>query len=159
VVVNKYQNNPQLSVNKNSAITASDAIIETVPDTKVITGFVTSIMRNSGFIMRCPECNKPLKKGACTDHGKVEGVNDIRLMMVIDDGKKTYNINCNRKLTEELMKITVDEATEIVRDTLDAGSIRDMQVALLEGRYVTAEVMDMQSRYLNACEVTPLGME
>lgn len=159
VVSNKYMGAPQLSVNKNSAIVESDVPIEAVPETKTIVGAVTGIMASSGLIKRCPECEKALIKGACQEHGKVNGNYDIRLMMVIDDGKRTYNVNANRKLTEEVMKMTLDNATSLAADALDSAVVREKQIELFEGRYMEVEVLDMQSKYLNCCRITPIGME
>jgi len=55
------------------------------------------VQSGSGLIKRCPECNRALVKGACGEHGKVEGVYDLRIKAVLDDGEKVQDILMNRK--------------------------------------------------------------
>jgi replication factor A1 len=153
IVTNKFQGSSQLNINKNSAIEVADEPVESVPETKFITGVVTKVLKNSGLIKRCPECKKPLTKGACKDHGAVQGVYDIRLMVEIDDGKKTSTVTVQKELAEVIMGMTMDSAIAIASDALDMQVIREKQVEMFEGRYLTVEVRDMQSRYLNCCAI------
>ena len=55
-------------------------------------GNLVSVSEDSGIIFRCPECNRVLRDGECATHGEQEGVQDIRLRLVIDDGRGKYLI-------------------------------------------------------------------
>jgi replication factor A1 len=52
------------------------------------TGAVVDIQSGSGLIKRCPECNRQVKNGICGEHGKVEGVYDLRTKAGIDNGSE-----------------------------------------------------------------------
>ena len=41
-------------------------------------GIVVSVREDSGFIMRCTECRRVLRDGACFEHGPNEGTEDVR---------------------------------------------------------------------------------
>lgn len=153
IVTNKFQGSSQLNINKNSSIEVSAEPVTSVPETKILTGVVTKILKNSGLIKRCPECKKPLTKGKCKDHGEVEGVFDLRLMVELDNGKKTSTVTVQKELAEEIMGMTMESAIAISADALDMQVIREAQVEKFEGRYLTVEVRDMQSRYLNCCDI------
>ena len=159
VVINPYSNNPQISVNKSSTLSIAAEKIEYVPETKEITGLVTGIAANSGLIRRCPECDIALNKGVCKEHGKQDGKYDLRLMLTLDDGKKTYKIVAKRELTEKLTRMSLDTAIAAAEEALSQAIVKEEQENQLEGKYIHATVMDMQSRYLNACEIELLGME
>ena len=49
-------------------------------------GNVVSVRPGSGIISRCPECGRVVQKASCRVHGKVEGIRDMRIKAVLDDG-------------------------------------------------------------------------
>lgn len=157
VVCNPYNGNPQISVNKSSELVVSEKVINYVPEKKTITGIVTKIAPGSGLIKRCPECGASLYKGTCKQHGTVDGVYDLRLMLTIDDGRKSYNIVAGRELTETLTGMTLDTALSMAADALDHSIVREAQTNMFVGKYISTMVLDMKSTYLNACEITLMG--
>lgn len=157
VVCNPYNGNPQISVNKSSELGVSEKVINYVPEKKTITGIVTKIAPGSGLIKRCPECGASLYKGTCKQHGTVDGVYDLRLMLTIDDGRKSYNIVAGRELTETLTGMTLDNALAMAADALDHSIVRESQTNTFVGKYISTIVLDMKSTYLNACEITLMG--
>ena len=52
-------------------------------------GTIISVREDSGTIMRCPECRRVLREGQCIEHGAVEGKEDVRLRLVLDDNAAT----------------------------------------------------------------------
>ena len=50
-------------------------------------GTIVSIREDSGIIHRCTECRRVLRDGECAIHGPQEGDMDVRLRMVLDNGK------------------------------------------------------------------------
>jgi replication factor A1 len=74
-----------------------------------IEGDVIEIRPGSGVIIRCPECNRALQNGECSIHGKVEGIKDLRLKLVIDDGTGSVSTVLNKELSEKLIDKSFEE--------------------------------------------------
>ena len=68
-------------------------------------GIVASVREDCGIIMRCTQCRRVLKDGICAQHGSDSGNQDIRLRLVIDDGKATSSLLTNKDATLELLGI------------------------------------------------------
>jgi replication factor A1 len=83
-----------------------------------VEGRVIEIQQGSGFILRCPECKRMLQDGNCRDHGPVEGVADLRIRCIIDDGSGSVSTIFNRELSEEILGKTIDECKEMQPDLL-----------------------------------------
>jgi len=69
----------------------------------VIKGVIIDIRPGSGLVLRCPQCNRVIQKGACSIHGKVEGEHDLRIKAILDDGTGALTAIINRELTEKLL--------------------------------------------------------
>jgi replication factor A1 len=93
------------------------------------------VQSGSGLIKRCPECNRALVKGACGEHGKVEGQYDLRIKAILDDGEKVQDILMNREITEAFTGITLEKAKEMATEALDQGVVLDVMKNKLVGRY------------------------
>jgi replication factor A1 len=72
-------------------------------------GDVLSLRPGSGLIERCPGCSRVLQKGQCRAHGRVEGVPDLRIKAVLDDGTGSMICVLDRALTEKLVGMTTEE--------------------------------------------------
>lgn len=72
-------------------------------------GDVVSIRPGSGLIERCPECSRVMQKGQCRAHGKVEGIWDMRIKAIIDDGTGSMICVFDRMLTKALIGIDMEE--------------------------------------------------
>ena len=66
-------------------------------------GIVASVREDCGIIMRCTQCRRVLRDGICAQHGSDSGNQDIRLRLVIDDGKATSSLLINKDATLELL--------------------------------------------------------
>jgi replication factor A1 len=126
---------------KKVKVTSSEIIpipedIEVGKTVTEFTGAIVDVQSGSGLIKRCPECNRALVKGACGEHGKVEGVYDLRIKAVLDDGEKVQDILMNREITEAFTGITLDKAKEMATEALDQGVVvLDVIKSKLVGRY------------------------
>ena len=138
VVSKEWNEKIEISLNKTSSIEEIDEDIEVVKSTVDFTGVLVDIQSGSGLIKRCPECNRSLTKGACTEHGKVDGVYDLRIKAVLDDGIITQEALLNRDLTENTGGITLDDAIAMAADALDQAVVLDQFKAKLIGKYYTA---------------------
>ena len=83
-----------------------------------VEGVVIEIRPGSGVIKRCPECNRSLQNNECLTHGKVDGIHDLRLKLVIDDGTGSISSVLNRDITEQLIGKTLDESKKMDENQL-----------------------------------------
>ena len=137
VVSKEWDGKFDISLNSSSSIEEIDEDIEVGTSTVTFTGALVDIQSGSGLIKRCPECNRALTKGACTEHGKVEGLYDLRIKAVLDDGIVTQEALLNRELTEQVGDMTLDNAIAMAADALDQGVILDGLKNKLVGKYYT----------------------
>ncbi|ABK15217.1 MAG: replication protein A [Methanothrix sp.] len=146
LVTDEFQGRFSVKINRSTVIEETDEPIE-VSLNRRITGAIVDIQKGSGLIKRCPTCRRPLSKGMCTDHGKVEGVYDLRVKAVIDDGLVAQDILINRERVEELIGLTMEQAKEMAIEALDHEVVLALIEEKLIGRYfeVTGPVRD---RYL-----------
>jgi replication factor A1 len=155
VVVNEWNGKFQINVNKSSSIDSLDEDIEVGNATVEFKGAMVDIQSGSGLIKRCPECNRALTKGACMEHGKVDGVYDLRIKAVIDDGSSIQDTILKRELTEEITGITLESAIALAADALDQGVVLEKMKDSLVGRYycVSGSRVD---RYLIVETISPI---
>jgi len=78
-----------------------------------VEGTVIEIRMGSGLVSRCPDCNRVLMNEQCSLHGKVKGVPDLRVKMVVDDGTGAVGSILNRELSEKILGITLDECKKM----------------------------------------------
>ncbi len=84
----------------------------------MIEGTVIDIQPGSGFILRCPECNRMIQNGTCQIHGEVEGVADLRVKCIVDDGNGSVNAILDRKTSETILGKTLQECKEMETNLL-----------------------------------------
>ena len=153
VVVNEWNDKFQLNVNKSSSIESIDEEIEVGTTTVEFKGAMVDIQSGSGLIKRCPECNRALTKGACMEHGKVDGVYDLRIKAVMDDGASIQDTILKRDLVEEITGITLESAIALAADALDQGVVLEQMKKLLVGKYYLVSGSKIE-RYLLADSIT-----
>lgn len=135
VTTSEWQGQFSVKLNKTSEIIPISEDIEVGSTPTEFSGAIVDIQSGSGLIKRCPECNRALVKGACGEHGKVEGIYDLRVKAVMDDGERVQDILLNREITEALTGITLDKAKEMATEALDQAVVLDMIKSKLVGRY------------------------
>lgn len=144
VITSEWQGQFSVKLNKTSEIVSINEDIEVGSTPTEFSGAIVDIQSGSGLIKRCPECNRALVKGACGEHGKVEGIYDLRVKAVMDDGERVQDILLNREITEALTGITLDKAREMATEALDQAVVLDLIKSKLVGRYfvVTGAKLD-----------------
>ena len=90
-------------------------------------GTVVSIREDSGIIFRCPECNRVLRDGECATHGEQEGVQDIRLRLVIDDGRASTSLLLNKQATVELIELNESQILERINDIGQIAFVQELR--------------------------------
>ena len=136
-VTKSWQGRFSVSLNKATDITPLDQEIVVGRAEVEMSGAIIDVQSGSGLIKRCPQCNRVVVKGYCTEHGKVSGVYDLRVKGVLDDGDVVSDVLFNRELTEKLTGITLEEAKEMAVEALDQNIVADMIKGLIIGRYYT----------------------
>jgi replication factor A1 len=144
VVSSIWQGQISLKANSSSEIVQLETEIEVRRQTVTVTGIITGISTGSGLIKRCPDCKRKLNKGSCAEHGKVEGVFDLRLKAVLQDSvpsnpPESHDLVINAGLVEKLTGISLQKAIDLASEALDTAVVAD---------YLTEKVL------LNYYEVT-----
>lgn len=140
VVTSVYQGQVSVKVNKNTKITELLTDIEVRQKTDTITGVITTLASGSGLIKRCPECHRALVKGACGEHGRVEGTYDLRIKAVFMpvSSPEAVDLLINAEVTGTLTGITLDQAKEMAMEALDQEVVADEIRRKITGRYFKA---------------------
>ena len=121
-----------------------------------VKGVVLDVKAGSGLIFRCPACARALKKGACMLHGPQEGVADLRVKGVLDDGTSACSVIMGKDITEGILKMSLDEALGLARSKMNFEVVRDRLLEMLIARSVTVSgdaFFDEFGLHLNAKEM------
>jgi len=147
LVTDSWQGRFSVKLNKTTTIAPTEDV--QLPDRETtITGAIVDVQAGSGLIKRCPECNRPLTKGACADHGKQEGEYDLRVKAVLDDGRVAQDIILNQEMTHKVTGINVNMAKKMAMDAVDPGVVLDEIKRIMLGKYFTVKGPVMSGRYL-----------
>ncbi len=143
VVTNEYEERFSVAFTKNTTITEISEDIVVGFTTSEFTGVMVAVQNGSGLIYRCSICNKAMQKGTCKEHGKVDGVHDLRIKGVLDDGIKVQGVLLNRERTEALTGITLEAAITMAQEALDAEVVAERMQGMLIGQYYIVTGQDM----------------
>ena len=149
--IRSWKSIPQLNIGDRASVEKVDAVIDvaagggakTVAEVMkigggldiAVEGVVVDVKSGSGLIKRCPQCNRSLLNGVCTTHGTVDGVQDMRMKVVVDDGTGAIGAVLNRADTEAVTGVSMASA-------LGLAAARGEDVALREltGRILLRKV-------------------
>jgi len=134
-VTNLYNEKFQIKMNKATTITRLTEEITVQQKEEEFTGAIVSIQNGSGLIKRCPECNRQTKADACAEHGKVEGVYDLRIKAVCDNGIEIRKLLCDAEMTARVSDITLEKAKKMAMAVLDHSVVTSEIENLLIGKY------------------------
>ena len=145
VFVKSWRGMLQISFDEKSEITRMKGdfptakeltVVKTIPISELVEGtgafdvtvdgIILQIKEGSGLVFRCPECKRVLQKGTCRIHGKVEGVADLRIKAIVDDGTGALSVVMNRGITERLIDLSIDDCIEKAREVMDYDVVRDL---------------------------------
>ncbi len=103
--------------------TVNDALIKAT---------MIQVKPGSGLIFRCPECRWVLQDGVCKKHGRVEGVPDLRIKAVIDDGTAALNMVAGKEVTSKILGKSVQECVKEAQEKMDRAVIfRELEEKIL----------------------------
>ena len=110
-------------------------------------GNVVSVRPGSGIISRCPECGRVIQKGNCRVHGKVEGVRDMRIKAVLDDGTGSMSVMFPRELAEIIYGKTLEEAEQLMFSDVSKDAVYEDLRRFLTGRYLAVRGNSSKDEY------------
>ena len=121
------------------------------------TGNVISIREDSGIISRCSECRRVLRDGECSvpSCSSYEGVDDVRLRMVLDDGHSTISLIVNKIATESLIGMDQEQISSNIAENGTMAFVQELRERLL-GRKLRANgrtIVDEQGAMLLSDDV------
>ncbi|MDI9394705.1 MAG: Single-stranded DNA binding protein [Euryarchaeota archaeon] len=102
----------------------------------ITSGNVISVRPGSGIISRCSECSRVIQKANCRVHGKVEGVRDMRIKAVLDDGTESMSVMFPRELAETIYGKTLEEAEQLMFSDISKDAVYEDLRRFLTGRYL-----------------------
>ena len=113
---------------------------------------VVSVREDSGFIQRCTECRRVLREGVCAEHGPNDGNTDVRLRLVIDDGRSSVSLLTNKEATLSLLGMDESQLQDAVNDAGQVAFVQSLRGKML-GRKINASgrtIVDEQGAMLLA---------
>ena len=118
-------------------------------------GHIISIREDTGIISRCSECRRVLRDGECATHGSQEGDSDVRMRLVLDDGKSTISLIVNKAASESLIGKDQQAITSDISENGTMAFVQNLRERLL-GRQLKASgrtIVDEQGAMLLSDEV------
>ncbi|AEH60311.1 nucleic acid binding OB-fold tRNA/helicase-type [Methanosalsum zhilinae DSM 4017] len=102
----------------------------------VAIGNIISVRPGSGIINRCPECNRVILKNTCRSHGVVDGIKDMRIKIIIDDGTGPLLVMLDRDISETVYGRSMHEVGEMVKRTMSHDQVVEDVKNVLIGKYI-----------------------
>ena len=148
--VREFRGAPSINVSEFSTVTALDRSVDVTEDAPrmtvreavesgglfdvEVTGSAIAVRDGSGLIERCPECGRVVQNGQCRSHGAVEGEDDLRTKVIVDDGTGTVTAVLDEDLTAEVYGGGLEDAREHARDAMDRDVVTDAIRERIVGR-------------------------
>jgi replication factor A1 len=157
-VTNFFNERYQVNLNKNSTVAEITDEITVAQQTETFTGVIVDVQTGSGLIKRCPECNRQVKKGACGEHGQVEGIYDLRIKAVLDNGVEIRELLLDAEMTHQLTGINLEKAKEMAHAALDQSVVFTEFEGMITGKYYEVSGNNT-GRYLIVKTIAPVTIE
>ena len=152
VYVREFRGVPSVNVSEFSSVESLDRGVEPAESTRMsireavdsggaydvsVTAHVVGVRDGSGLIQRCPDCGRVIQKGQCRSHGEVDGVDDLRVRAILDDGTGTVTATLGEEITAEIYGGGIDAAREAAREAMDQEVVADeIREAIVGREYV-----------------------
>lgn len=101
-----------------------------------LVGSLLEVRPGSGLVLRCstPGCTRVLAAGMCRIHNKVDGVPDIRLKAILDDGTGAVSLVAGREVTEALLGKSLEQCKKEAQDAFRPDLIQEQLKEKLTAR-------------------------
>lgn len=162
-VTSVWQGQYSVKGNKTSKIIELQEEIDVSRASEEITGIITAVLQGSGLVKRCPECNRTLLKGACGEHGKVQGRTDMRIKAVMSKfgTNESIDLIVPREATEKVTDMTLNQAQELAMDQMSTEAPGDAIREKLTARYfkVSGSIMSGNAMLVSDMEETTIAQD
>ena len=101
-------------------------------------GVIVSIREDSGFILRCTQCRRVLRDGACFEHGDNAGEEDLRLRLVMDGEGATSAVLVDREGALSLLNMSNQDVKTMVDDIGKLGFVQHVREKVLGRKVIVA---------------------
>ena len=141
VFIREFRGVPSVNVSEFSTVTELDREVqpqESAPQMAIgeavdsggmfdveLVGNAIALRDGSGLIERCPECGRVIQNGQCRSHGEVDGEDDLRTKIILDDGTGTVTVVLDAELTEQVYGGDIADAKEHAREEMDKEVVAD----------------------------------
>ncbi|WP_207592429.1 Single-stranded DNA binding protein [Halomontanus rarus] len=148
--VREFRGVPEVNVSEFSTVTALEHEVDVGSDAPTmgigeavatggvydveLVGNLIAVRDGSGLIQRCPECRRVVQKGQCRTHGDVDGIDDLRVKAILDDGTGTVTAVLDDELTKQVYGGDLEDALEEARDAMDQEAVADTIREKIVGR-------------------------
>ena len=160
--VRKWRGAPQLIFDENAEVEKLDEEIimeeRIIPLYKIveagggielnIQGVILDVRKDSGIIFRCPKCNRRIRNGVCEEDGEVDGVPDLRIRALLDDGTGAVDVIFNREISERLLGKSMEEYLKIAKEAMDYGIVYEEIFDKLAAKPVRVKGDSMPSDFI-----------
>lgn len=116
-VVDSWNGKKQVNFNSRTKIKPIDEPVASIKDDNSIVGRITRIVPKSGYIERCPECNRVLVNDHCPVHIDVEPIEDLRVKAAIDADSSVFI--ANGKIAEDLLHLQLGQIKKMEKEDVD----------------------------------------
>ena len=104
------------------------------------TATVISVASGSGIILRCPECKRAMRDGACmvptcNSQGPQVGIEDLRLRLILDDGISNGAIILARDSAESFLGMSMDDVKVACKSDQGESFLADLRSKMLGRKY------------------------
>jgi replication factor A1 len=99
-------------------------------------GMVIHVLQ-AGFILLCPVCKKPLKMGACPEHGKqTQPAERLIAKFIVDNGEKAVYARIADERLEQALRISRNDLKELLIQSLDPNAPKQLIENRVLGKHV-----------------------
>lgn len=116
-VVDSWEGEPQLKLNKRSQIKRTDKKIE-VERSDILEGEILALTPRTDVILKCPSCNRTVQENVCVVHGEIEPKKDIRVGLAINVGSEISKVEFSGEEASKVANLSVEQAHSLGRDKL-----------------------------------------
>lgn len=147
VVTDEYRGDYSVKMLQSAEVEELDHDVDVTDNKGTMTAPIVNIQKGSGLIERCPEedCNYVVTDRPCPEHGEVDGEDDLRIKAHADNGQGVTTLIIGTEITEEMLGMTVDEASDLAREHMDRSVIVDEIREEIVGRYFRFSGTDLDS--------------
>ncbi len=113
----------------------------------ITAGNVILVQPSSGITSRCPKCDRAIQKASFRAHDKVEGLRDMRINAILDDGTGSISVMFPREFSEIIYGKTLEETEKLIFSDVSKDAVYEDLIYSLTGRYIAVSGNSSKGEY------------